>query len=80
MSKAFAQAPGDPGISHRRTRHYRPQTNGKAERFNRMMLDEWAYSRLYRSNDERLVRLPCWVHTDSRRPHTELGGRPPMSM
>jgi transposase InsO family protein len=81
VSQAFAQALGELGVSHRRTRPYRPQTNGKAERFNRTMLDEWAYSRLYRSNDERLARLPRWLHAyNSRRPHTALGGRPPMSV
>jgi transposase InsO family protein len=47
VSKAFAQALDTLGISHRRPVPYRPQTNGKAERFNRTMIDEWAYSRLY---------------------------------
>ena len=59
---------------------YRPQTNGKAERFIQTMLREWAYSRLYTSNEERLNRLPRWLQFyNQRRPHTALGGKPPMA-
>jgi transposase InsO family protein len=67
-------------IEHRRTRSYRPQTNGKVERFNRTLLDEWAYVRLYRSNGHRLAALARWLHTyNHHRCHTALGGEPPMS-
>jgi transposase InsO family protein len=53
--------------------------SGKAERFNRTMLDEWAYAKLYRSNGLRLRALPPWLETyNRRRPHTALGGRPPI--
>ncbi|GFM19752.1 insertion element ISCmi2 transposase [Mycobacterium sp. PO1] len=50
-SHKFCDALGD--IKHRRTRPYRPQTNGKVERFHRTLADEWAYARLYRSDAER---------------------------
>ena len=64
---------------HKRTRPHRPQTNGKAERFIKTLLAEWAYGRLYRSNDERLERLPTWVREyNSERTHTSLGGITPM--
>ncbi len=79
-SRAFAEALERIGARHRPTRGYRPQTNGKAEAFIRTMLREWAYVRLYRSNQERLRALPRWVnHYNRRRPHTALGGQPPMS-
>jgi transposase InsO family protein len=68
------------GARHLVTRPYRPQTNGKVERFNRTLLDEWAYVKLYRSNQARLGALARWVDTyNRRRPHTALGGKPPAS-
>ena len=63
---------------HRRTRPYRPQTNGKAERFIKTLLAEWAYGRLYRTNAERLDALPGWVaYYNGERTHTALGGITP---
>lgn len=79
-SPDFASALEAIGAVHRITQPYRPQTNGKAERFNRTMLDEWAYTRLYRSNHARLDALPRWLEAyNRRRPHTALGGLPPIS-
>jgi transposase InsO family protein len=63
---------------HSRTRPYRPQTNGKAERFIGTLIREWAYARPYRSNSERLEALPVFVDFyNQRRPHTALGGVSP---
>jgi transposase InsO family protein len=68
------------GILHKRIRPYRPQTNGKVERFNRTLLNEWAYARPYRSEAERRRALPHWLHLyNHHRGHTALGGLPPAS-
>ncbi|MFD0327253.1 IS481 family transposase [Streptacidiphilus monticola] len=68
------------GIVHKRTRPYRPQTNGKVERFNRTLLDEWAYLRPYASNTERAEALTPFLHTyNYHRCHTALGGQPPIT-
>ena len=79
-SKAFAQVLADAGISHKRTRPYRPQTNGKVERFNRILLEEWAYARPYTSEAERQACYPDFIkHYNHTRPHTALKGASPAS-
>lgn len=78
VSADFQAALGD--RAHKRIRPYRPQTNGKVERFNRTLLDEWAYAQAYDSNNERLEALQPWV-TDYNwtRAHSSLGNHPPAS-
>ena len=77
-SRAFAGALEELGSHHRWTRPYRPQTNGKAERFIKTMLEEWAYARLYRNNTSRRTALPRWVaFYNRRRSHTALNGQTP---
>ena len=74
-----AEAVEATGARHKHTRPWRPQTNGKAERVIQTLLREWAYARLYRSNDERARALPVFVDFyNRRRPHTALGGRSPL--
>ena len=66
------------GVRHLRTRPYRPQTNGKAERFIQTMLREWAYGGLYGSSAERADQLAGWLDRyNYRRRHGSLGHRPP---
>jgi len=68
------------GIRHLRTRAYRPQTNGKAERFIRTMLTGWAYGAIYGSSTERTAALDGWLwHYNHRRRHSALGHQPPVS-
>jgi len=68
------------GISVKKTRPYRPQTNGKIERFHRTMADGWAYNRHYDSEAERRAALAGWVHEyNHHRPHSAIGGKPPIS-
>ena len=76
-SNLFAQILAERAIKHRRTRPYRPQSNGKVERFNRTMADEFLYSFTFRSENERRRRLDRWVHDyNHHRNHTAIGGPP----
>lgn len=79
-SHAWRQACADLGIKHKRTRPYRPQTNGKIERFHRTLGDGWAYARFYTSETERRAALPGWLHFyNHHRLHTAIGNKPPIS-
>jgi transposase InsO family protein len=78
-SKEFRQTLERLHIAHRRTANYRPQTNGKAERFNRTLLEEFAYKELFTSNQARLAALGPWVGSyNADRPHTAIGGLAPL--
>jgi transposase InsO family protein len=79
-SRAWHQACAELGITAKKTRPYRPQTNGKVERFHRTLADGWAYSRLYASESARRNALPAWVHHyNHHRPHTAIGKVPPVT-
>ena len=66
------------GLRHLRTRPYRPQTNGKAERFIRTMLAEWAYGAIYGTSSERTAALDGWLwRYNFRRKHGAIGRKPP---
>lgn len=77
LSKAFGALLVDMAIIHTRTRPRRPQTNGKAERYNRTLLNEWAYARPYRSDAARTRALAPWLHMyNHHRHHTAIGSPP----
>lgn len=76
-SDLFAEVLAERAIKHRRTRPYRPQTNGKVERFNRTISDEFLYAHKFRSENQRRHRLDRWVHDyNHHRNHTAIGGPP----
>ena len=80
VSRAFLEAADACGVELWHTRPYRPQTNGKAERFIQILQNEWAYARPYRSNEERLRALPRWLYRYNHgRPHGGIGGAVPAS-
>ena len=79
-SFAWRDACAELGITHKRTRPYRPQTNGKIERFHRTLADGWAYARFYDTETQRRAALPSWLHFyNHHRAHSALGGKPPAS-
>lgn len=74
VSRRFRQACKRHGLGQIRTRPYRPQTNGKAERFIQTMLMGWAYKRAYRTSNQRRKALPAWLrYYNHERPHRALG-------
>ena len=79
-SHAWRDACAELGITPKKTRPYRPQTNGKIERFHRTLADGWAFSRHYNSESARRAALPAWLHEyNHHRPHTAIGGKPPIT-
>jgi transposase InsO family protein len=80
VSHVFRAACAELGVRHLRTRPYRPETNGKAERFIQTLLREWAYKRPYRTSNQRTRQLAPWLrYYNHQRPHGALAGRPPQS-
>jgi transposase InsO family protein len=79
-SHAWRDACTELGITPKRTRPYRPQTNGKIERFHRTLADGWAYARYYDSETTRRQALPNWLHFyNHHRAHSAIGAQPPIS-
>ncbi len=79
-SHAWRHACTELGIRPKHTRPYRPQTNGKIERFHRTLADGWAFSKHYTSESARRAALPAWLHFyNHHRPHTAIGNLPPIS-
>ena len=78
-SKLFAAALDRHGIAHKRTRPYTPKTNGKAERFIQSSIREWAYATPFNTSAERQQAMHPWLHDyNTARPHSALGGKPPI--
>jgi transposase InsO family protein len=80
LGRRFAHAVEHLRVVHKRTRPYRPRTNGKAERFIQTLIREWAYAAAYLTSVARARVLPRWLrHYNRRRPHGSLDGLPPFS-
>jgi transposase InsO family protein len=79
-SRLFASALQAQGLKHKRTRPYTPRTHGKAERFIQTSLREWAYFMPFHTSAERAQAMPAWLRGyNTTRPHSALGGKPPIS-
>lgn len=79
-SYVFADLLAEHGIAMRKTRPYRPQTNGKAEAFVKIVTNEWAYARAYQNTEERIEQLGSFLrYYNLYRPHGGVGGKPPIS-
>lgn len=78
--QAFADSLAQIGATHKLTRPYRPQTNGKVERFNQTLTHGWAYKTLYHNNSARRLALTDFLHHyNNHRPHSALDGQPPIT-
>ena len=79
-SAAWREVNAEHAITVQHTKAYRPQTNGKVERYQRTLRDEWGYAKAYASESARRKALTRWLHIyNHHRPHTALGGKPPIS-
>jgi len=79
-SRLWADTCAELGITPKKTRPYRPQTNGKIERFHRTLADGWAFKRFYNSETARRAALPAWIHEyNHHRPHTAIGKATPIT-
>jgi transposase InsO family protein len=79
-SHLWADTCADLGITPKKTRPYRPQTNGKIERFHRTLAEGWAFKKFYNSESARLAALPAWIHQyNHHRPHSAIGKHSPIT-
>ena len=77
---ALAELLARQGVRHLLIPPHRPQVNGKVERFQQTLKREWGLGQVYRSSDHRAQALSHWLrHYNERRPHSSLGGQPPLS-
>jgi transposase InsO family protein len=79
-SNHWKQTCADPGVTSKKTRPYRPQINGKIERFHRTLAEGWAFKKFYNSESARLAALRAWVHQyNHHRPHSAIGKAAPIT-